>query len=993
MKTVPSDSQQSIEQWVSQATGINTLGVKVQLRGNDLHILCEASECPQRWRTLFDLLQALQQTDLDVLTNSDKSSIYQVFVYGRKKGELEPQWCHRVYLNQLEQHLAQAKEALLEDAEKSSRPGGALIVSNESLAQKGDPEAIARYLSETLSSLGVAVEVQVKKQSSTQNKERLWIFCQSSYHPDPSLIAEPVAFKLRELKLSGYEDAVIASVVKGETTYDWLLRIDLTPKEEMLKQWARWGDVQAIVRLLNLALANSRVSVEANLKESTLHIFCTHAEATCEPEKTACLEVIAPQLEAIAPQGILRAAVYGQKTNQHQPNWIDWQYLPGSEHQALSLSTLELASGGDEEALVFLLERLLNPNLDLRLKTGGIRVLVLRKEDLLHIMCDAPVCPARKQVSHLVTEFIRSLHMNGVAGVRVYGRRAGNKEPFWHHGVDLKHRQRLVPEATPEFAATCAYVGELLPSPTSEPVLRPRLTSQEVHNVVTAVAQDWGGGAKKLLLETQLLVETDSASEQKSDYHSLKVESDRSEQAKSAGGFKVALVWGALGLLLTLQIDWVLSQIVTNTTLSKPIAASAKNQNQRNAFFANTAKQKVARDSTFNASNFTSTDDNSPATNLTATPLKQKATATAILLSARSRNGATAKMPSFNTRQLDEQLALYKQRLAKTGSPPQVLIIGSSRALRGIDPVALSQGLATQGYANIDVFNFGINGATAQVVDFVIRQVLQPSELPKIIVWADGSRAFNSGREDITFNAIAASPGYKQSLQTTNVDVLNSASTTKKQIKSEQQQDSYKALNQWLNQALANVSPAYQKRDLLKNLLNQQLNNFPLIGNLNSSIKTPKNQVDTEDAGQQAVDFDGFLPLSVRFQPVTYYQKHPKVSGSFDNDYQSFNLQGEQEIALQTLLEFTTSRKISLVFVNMPLSRDYLDPVRTKYEQEFQLYMSSLADNPNFIYRDLSQFLSELNDYFSDPSHLNRYGAYKVSKKLANDPMIPWSMK
>lgn len=88
MKTVLPDRQKNIVQWVSQATGINTLGVKVRLQGNDLHILCESVECPQRWHTLMDLLKALQQTDLDALKNNDHNeqpSIYQVFVYGRKK--------------------------------------------------------------------------------------------------------------------------------------------------------------------------------------------------------------------------------------------------------------------------------------------------------------------------------------------------------------------------------------------------------------------------------------------------------------------------------------------------------------------------------------------------------------------------------------------------------------------------------------------------------------------------------------------------------------------------------------------------------------------------------------------------------------------------------------------------------------------------------------------------------------------------------------------
>jgi hypothetical protein len=255
MKTVLLNRQQTLVQWVSQATGINTFGVKVRLLGNDLHILCEGTDCPQRWHTLSDLLHALQQTDLDSLTNEEQSSIYQVLVYGRKKGSHRPEWCHRVYLNQLDRHLEQVEQALLVEAEKF---GGALIVSNESLARQGNPDAIARYLSENLSNLGVAVQVKSKPYQSKANSDksgnRLWIFCQSSYSPDAALLAEPIAQRLRNLKLSGYEDAVIVSQVRGETAADWRLRVDLTPPETMLKEWARWGDVQAIARLLTEVL-------------------------------------------------------------------------------------------------------------------------------------------------------------------------------------------------------------------------------------------------------------------------------------------------------------------------------------------------------------------------------------------------------------------------------------------------------------------------------------------------------------------------------------------------------------------------------------------------------------------------------------------------------------------------------------------------------------------------------------------------------------------
>ncbi|MEH2161692.1 MAG: DUF1574 domain-containing protein [Nostoc sp.] len=1003
MKTVLPDRQQSLVQWVSQATGINTFGVKVRLRGNDLHILCEGTECPQRWRTLSDLLQALQQTNLDTLTSSEQTSIYQVFVYGRRKGEQRPKWCHRVYLNQIDKHLEQVEQALLADSQKLKQSAGALIVSNESLARQGNPEAIARYLSETLSTLGVSVQAKIKpyKSNNSQGEEnRLWIFCQSSYSPDASLLAEPIAQKLRYLKLSGYQDAVIVSQVRGETAPDWLLRVDLTPAEVMLKEWARWGDIQAIARLLTEVLSELKVAVQVSLKESTLHIFCTPAfdplGTAPIPDKAVCLEAILPQLEAIAPQGILAATIYGQKAGDTQPTWIDWLALPATTHPAFAPSPLDLANTGDEPAIVFLLERILNPDLDWRLLTGGIRVLLLNKNDLLHILCDAPVCPARQQVASKITQFIRHLKIPGIMGIRVYGRRAGNKEPFWNYGVDLEHRQRLVPEATPEFAATSKYIDDLVTSETSEPILRPDLTTQEVQSFVTEVARDWiattSATAKKFLLKSQLFTESHQSAEQNPDDQ----------------GLKIALVWGMLGLLLTLQTDWVLGRIIAQTKPSLPKVASVlpspsgqkasltsgKTQTEKTPFFSSTSKTKspANQSSVFNASEFTQSDE-TPINNLAAAPLKEKATATAILLAARSQ------MPSFNVRQLDEQLALYKQRLAINGTPPDVLVIGSSRALRGVDPGELSKALATQGYPNIDVFNFGINGATAQVVDFLLRHVLEPSELPKIIVWADGARAFNGGREDITFKSIAASAGYKQAFQKAPTTANSSDSTENQEIsgeqkvKEEKQEISpYQAVNDSLNQALASLSGSYANRDQIKSLLQKQL----LIFGNNQTVASQKQQTDgtsDESTSQQAVDFDGFLALSIRFNPARYYQKHSRVPGNYDNDYKSFQIEGQQDTAFQEVLQFTQSQKISLVFVNMPLTADYLDPVRTGYEQEFQQYMLRQATNPNFIYRDLSQRWPKANDYFSDPSHLNRFGAYEVSKKLANDPMIPWPVK
>ena len=45
---------------------------------------------------------------------------------------------------------------------------------------------------------------------------------------------------------------------------------------------------------------------------------------------------------------------------------------------------------------------------------------------------------------------------------------------------------------------------------------------------------------------------------------------------------------------------------------------------------------------------------------------------------------------------------------------------------------------------------------------------------------------------------------------------------------------------------------------------------------------------------------------------------------------------------------------------------------------------------PGLLFRDLGQLWPKRHDYFSDPSHLNRFGAYQLSNRLAQDPIIPW---
>ena len=74
----------------------------------------------------------------------------------------------------------------------------------------------------------------------------------------------------------------------------------------------------------------------------------------------------------------------------------------------------------------------------------------------------------------------------------------------------------------------------------------------------------------------------------------------------------------------------------------------------------------------------------------------------------------------------------------------------------------------------------------------------------------------------------------------------------------------------------------------------------------------------------------------------------------------------------------------------MPLTEDYLDQVRMAYEQKFRDFMQSISQETGITFIDLSGELLHNYNYFSDPSHLNQYGAVAVSQKLVELDQIPW---
>jgi len=332
-----------------------------------------------------------------------------------------------------------------------------------------------------------------------------------------------------------------------------------------------------------------------------------------------------------------------------------------------------------------------------------------------------------------------------------------------------------------------------------------------------------------------------------------------------------------------------------------------------------------------------------------------------------------APLASFNSDQLDQQIQRYRTYLNTYGTP-DILIVGSSRALQGVDPVALQFALAKQGFPNLKAFNFSVNGATAQVVEWMLQRLIPAEHLPKLLIWADGSRALNSGRSDRTFAKILSSPGYQGLRAGRSAIPVTTQGTVLGQICAD-----ILPLGMGLSSggAATRMARSGQRQGAAEC---QQP--AKLVVRQVKAIAPP-----TGEAYYQAL---GLQLVNTQFDPWRYFQQYPRVSGRYDGDYNNFSLVGPQTQALVRVAQFAQQRQIPLMFVNLPLTATYLDRARTAYEQQFQRQMEVLAQQYNFTFKDLLTHpeLSQ-NPYFADPSHLNRHGAAAIARTISPDLIAP----
>jgi hypothetical protein len=1017
----------SLSQWLYQAIQEPGVRLRIRLRGNNLHVLCEGSQTPEVDRLLPRLISALKTKAVSFqrFFRNTEDPIYKIILYGRKIGQQRPDWIESIILDRIQTPPPPLEPAYPHESPTADPQPPALPISNENLARTGTPEAIARYLSESMSHLGVAVKVLIQKLPDRDDRlplKRLWVICSCHYSPDASLIAEPIAQQLRDLELEGFKEAILRAQVRGEETPDWMLQVDLTRRSVMLREWGRWGDVKSIQCLLESGLKQRNIKLGTVFKNQTLHIFASWHEDNLTPEipsdrhsappRAEVVGAIAPILKDLSPQGILTAKIYGLKAEsemlvlssaseleqlgdrdfdpaQLTPVWVHELELPAAREANLALSVFTLARQKHPQALTFLLQRLLNPDIEGRLATGGIRVKLCIKDRLLHVMTEAVVCPRQTLVANKIESLLNELQIEALAGARIYGRRSGQSSPLWSYGIDFEGKAQLSEQKrSPDREKTKFFFPISSPADLSDVSvpLSPQSTS------VPPTGSAWRQRCQILFQATQLFIPLSDRFDLQGEETTALTPNSTNQRQQPRIGFSMAAFWLAIGCFFALQVDGGLTRWLAGQEPMAELTGGLEINGDRDLSLATEIWQEEDRANT----------ESEGQTEAEIRVWEEKEAQKAAML-------AVARLPaslSFNNTLLDEKLALYRERVKRWGTP-DILIVGSSRALRGIDPTILQAEFSSHSLDSppspvtspsttnnqqpttnnkIDIFNFGINGATAQVVHLLLKQIFTPEELPKLIIWADGARAFNSGREDLTYEAIATSQGFRQlkrgkfpgSETPTETEAIWQFSLASL---SEDMTLGYHALNDWFGDALGEFSGVYAQRDRLKESLSIQFTaRIPSVEDLHLDLWETTPSV----AAREPIEPDGFLPLSVRFDPETYYLNHPKVAGIHDRDYSSFTIFGSQYDAFRQLMSYLNRQQVELVFVNLPLTNEYLeDPIRSQYEEEFQEQMQSASQTYNFEFLNLVRQWQTDYDYFSDPSHLNRYGAYQVSVFLS----------
>lgn len=203
------------------------------------------------------------------------------------------------------------------------------------LAKQGHPKAIESLINRQTQPKGITAKVALKNNC-------LHIMLEAAQPPDQKALVPVIRKGITNLGVPSIEILKIYGKQAGEQVPAWSQEFELVgqkletqQKELDLDERAKQGDIEAITKLLNIALKSENITAKGSIKSNCLQLMLESKQA---PNKQVSISIVRRELINLKAITIKKVNIYGRQTGEEFPAWNQQLGLVVQPNPAISLA-------------------------------------------------------------------------------------------------------------------------------------------------------------------------------------------------------------------------------------------------------------------------------------------------------------------------------------------------------------------------------------------------------------------------------------------------------------------------------------------------------------------------------------------------------------------------------------------------------------------------------------------------------------------------------
>jgi|GEM_PF-2675756 len=305
----------------------------------------------------------------------------------------------------------------------------------------------------------------------------------------------------------------------------------------------------------------------------------------------------------------------------------------------------------------------------------------------------------------------------------------------------------------------------------------------------------------------------------------------------------------------------------------------------------------------------------------------------------------------------DQSLKIHAYRAAPSGY--NVVVMGSSRAELGVNPLVVEKELSRQAEGSLTCFNLSQSAGQIRTDHVIFREVLRGQSTPDVVVLCTEARGFNSmSRRTSEYVKHYAQPW------DILVEIRDIAAAG--------------CLSDAASSFIRSISCVVQY--LTQSPRTQKSKNHVLFWELSKGHGDPFRM--NEGDQSKPAPTPGSRRWKAKFEKRKSFVR--------DNLLNDFEIGRASRRAFEKIIEISRERKIELVVVNMPLTTDYMSLFEPGEYSQYMSYITKTCDREKIPFFDYNAYEQHLPDsLFYDPDHLGPKGSILFSRRIARDALKP----